>query len=215
MSYNNYNVKHEGLFSVAGSQKRGGKNAMSDIGMQESFHYVILKGRKETPWLADECVKKRFLNQLLKEREKISFRVYAFCILDKEAHFLVNIPAYGDIRRTAAKMSQGLQKSYLRQYPQGKEKVSVSRKHLSPCSLATVLEYCCNIHLLARGYAGKIQDYWWSSYSEYLRKNVTGLVETEPILQVLDAEPRRALQKFIQYHEKYALLIKNVPERKK
>ena len=141
---------------------------MSDIGMQESFHYVILKGRKETPWLADECVKKRFLNQLLKEREKISFRVYAFCILDKEAHFLVNIPAYGDIRRTAAKMSQGLQKSYLRQYPQGKEKVSVSRKHLSPCSLATVLEYCCNIHLLARGYAGKIQDYWWSSYVTYI-----------------------------------------------
>ena len=59
------------------------------------------------------------------------------------------------------------------------------------------------------------RHYWWSSYSEYLRKNVTGLVETEPILQALDAEPRRALQKFIQYHEKYALLIKNVPERKK
>ncbi len=169
---------------------------------QVRFYYVVLNGAHETHWLADECVKKQFLNQLLKTREKVSFRVYAFCILDREAHFLLSIPGGKSIRRTTEKIAHELQKCYLKQYPQGREKVTVKNKFLPSCSMETVLKHCCRIHLLARGYAQQIQDYWWSSYTEYLSKSVTGLVDTEEVLDFLDAEPRRALQKFISYHKK-------------
>lgn len=182
---------------------------------RDDEYYVVVKNRRGTRWLADERVKKQFLDRLLKMRDRISFRVYAFCILDQEAYFLLSIPHGRSIEWMTAKISRELLKSYSAQYPQQKEETAVTSERLANCSYAMLLEYCCRIHLLARGYAEKIQDYWWSSYAEYLHKNVTGLVETEVILRVLDAEPRRALHKFVRYHEKYLTLIENVPAGKK
>lgn len=188
---------------------------MTHTKMQDDFYYVVLKGRQRTRWMADERVKKQFLDHLLNMRRKFSFRVYAFCILDKEAHFLLSIPSGRSIEHAAEKISRELMRIYLNQYPQGKEEADVTKERLSQCSYSVILEYCCRIHLLARGYSERMQDYWWSSYVEYLHKNITGLVETEAILRILDAEPHRALQKFIQYHEKYIPLIENESKRKK
>lgn len=188
---------------------------MEHTKMQDDFYYVVLKSRRKTRWLADERVKKQFLNHLLKVRKKASFRVYAFCILDGEAQFLLSIPAGRSIRKVTSQISRALLKSYLAQYPEGKEEASVISECLSDCSYAVILEYCCRIHLSASGYAEEMQDYWWSSYVEYLHKNITGLVETETVLRALDAEPRRALQKFVQYHKKHIPLIENESKRKK
>ena len=171
--------------------------------MQNDFYYVTLKGCQKTRWLADERVKKRFLNELVKVRDRDAFHVYAFCILDKEAHFLLSISRGRNIGPVLTKMSGKLMKSYLSHYPLGKEKAKADAQHLFPGNRTAILEYCCQIHLLAIGCAEKIRDYWWSSYVEYLHKNTTGLTETQVILDALDAEPRRAIQKFVQYHEKY------------
>lgn len=173
--------------------------------LQNDFYYVTLKGCQKTGWLADERVKKKFLNELVKARDGGAFHVYAFCILDKEAHFLLCIPWGKDIEPVLTKMSGKLMKSYLSQYPLGTERAEADVQHLFPGNRTVILEYCCRIHLLARGYAEKIQDYWWSSYVEYLHRNIIGLAETETILEALDAEPRRAIRKFVQYHEKYLL----------
>lgn len=188
---------------------------MAHRNMQEEFYYVVLKSCRTCRWLADERVKQQFLNRLLVVKKEVSFRVYAFCILDQEAHFLLGIPGGRSIGRVTSKISRELLKSYSAQYPRRKEETQTDSVRLSDCSYAAVLEQCCRIHLLARGYAEKIQDYWWSSYVEYLHKNITGLVETEAILRVLDAEPRRALQKFVKYHEKYIPSIKDGLEKKK
>lgn len=171
--------------------------------MQNDFYYITLKGAKKTGWLADERVKKRFLDELVKVRDGGAFQVYAFCILDEEAHFLLSIPWGRKIEPVLTKMSGKLMKSYLSQYPQGREKAKADAKRLFPGNRTAILEYCCRIHLMASGYARELQDYWWSSYVEYLHRNRTGLTETEVILEALDAEPRRAIQKFVQYHEKY------------
>jgi len=171
--------------------------------MKNDFYYVTLKGCQKTGWLADERVKKRFLNELVKVRDGGTFHVYAFCILDREAHFLLSIPRGETIEPVLTKMSGKLMKSYLSHYPLGKEEAKADARHLFPRNRTAVLEYCCQIHLLARDCAEKIRDYWWSSYVEYLHRNTTGLTETEVLLEALDAEPRRAIQKFVQYHEKY------------
>lgn len=181
---------------------------MTHTKMQDHYYYMILKSRRETRWLADERVKKQFLDQLLKVRDRNPFRIYAFCILDEGAHFLLSISRGRNMERTADKILRELQKSYRSYYPREVEGV-VELKRLLPGSYMAVFEYCCRIHLLARECAGKMQDYWWSSYVEYLHRNITGLVETETILRALDSEPRRAVQKFVQYHKKYALIIDN------
>ncbi len=176
---------------------------MTGTKMQNTYYYITLTGSQKTRWLADERVKKRFLDELVKVRERGGFQVYAFCILDEEAYFLLSIPRGRKIEPVLTKMSGKLMKSYLSQYPQGKEKVKADVQRIFPGSRTVVLEYCCRIHLMARGYAKKLQDYWWSSYVEYLHRNIIGLTETEVILEALDAEPRRAVQKFVRYHEKY------------
>lgn len=198
-------------FSFAYS-KYGRREIMAHVKMQNDYYCVVLKGCRKTRWLADERVKKQFIDQLLKVREKLSFRVYAFCILDEEVQLLLSIPWGRKIDRTAAKISRELHTSYLSYNPLGEEEAAVTVKRLSPCSYAVLLEHCCRIHLLAKGHAGKMQDYWWSSYVEYLHKNVTGLVETGALLHVLDPEPHRAMQKFVQYHKKYLLTTKNESE---
>lgn len=181
---------------------------------QNDFYYITLTGSQKTGWLADERVKKRFLDELVKARDGGAFRVYAFCILDEEAHFLLSIPCGRKIAPVLTKISGKLMKSYLSQYPQGREQAKVAARRLFPGSRTTVLEYCCRIHLMARGYAKKLQDYWWSSYVEYLHRNIIGLTETEVILEALDAEPRRALQKFVRYHEKYIPATIHAAEKK-
>lgn len=206
------NVRRKPAFCFASIQKLGGRIFMSYTKIEGDFHYLIFRGSKKTWWLADERVKKQFLNRLLRIREKVRFRVYAFCILDQEAHFLLHPLKDSGIGQTSDAMAQELQESYLSLYPCGKEEVETVSKRMVFCGSEDTLKYCCYIHMLARGYAERIQDYWWSSYSEYLHKNVTGLVETETVLRTLDTNPHRALQKFVQYHKKYSLLIKNVSQ---
>ncbi len=182
--------------------------------MENEYYYTIFSGCGKTRWLADERAKKQFLDQLLKLQGRGGFRIYAFCLLDAETHFLLEIPEDGDFERTVAGIAKKLKESVQLYGPDAKREPSVWKKKISPCSHSDILEYCCRIHLLAARYAERIQDYWWSSYVDYRHRNITGLVATEAVLHILDSEPRRALQKFVQYHEKYALLIEDEQKRR-
>ncbi len=171
---------------------------------ETSFYYVEIRGKGGGPWIADERIKKHFLDGILRIRKKAMFSVYAFCLLDEKAVLLIETPIHSQVKWIIENISFELERSYRKEVPNGKEKSIYLSRKLKNNGAKNILEYCCYIHLLANGYAKRTQDYWWSSYQDYFRKGKTGLIETYKVLNLLDAEPYRALRKFIRYHENFS-----------
>lgn len=183
---------------------------MKSLQKQSHFYYIVLKGRDGTSWLADERVKKQFLDSVHKLQTAIPFQIYAYCAANKEVHFLISLS--DSIKNTSMVtiMSQNAQKCYQNIFPEGKERMKINYRSLKELDFHDLMEYCGKIHLISVGFADRIQDYWWSSYQDYLNKNYTGLVDTDVIMNHLDKEPRKAAQKFVLYHKKLCYTKENV-----
>ena len=57
----------------------------------KEFYYLILWEGRDTSLLADERVKKRFLNTLLLIQQELPFQIYSFCMTNNRAYFLMQI----------------------------------------------------------------------------------------------------------------------------
>jgi hypothetical protein len=159
---------------------------------EEEYYYLIFGGKEKTKWLADECVKKCFLDALLEWKKELEFRVYAYCLLDEEAHLLLGTGGRKETHLIEKRGKEELQTLYIGRNPKGRERITASCRKMPVRGLGGLLDQCCQIHLLAAPYAGKLQDYWWSSYAEYVG-----------LLKALDQDMHRAQQKFTRYHKKF------------
>lgn len=169
---------------------------------QKKFHHITLKGEKETHAFSDERVKKSFLDTLNTVREEIPFQMYAFCVTNHEAHFLVQFAEHVNVEAFLLLLQedydQCCQLHALERHPS----LIASYLQITIENTNMLLEYSARIHQHALRCAKYIEDHWWSSYNDYTNRFITGLVATDEILKYLDISPRKAAQKFASFHKK-------------
>lgn len=155
---------------------------------------------------ANEIQKKHFLDMLLDVRETFPVEIYAYCVLDREVQLLVGETEEGE----AGAAVEHLERRY-RRYCQpifGRTiSIGCNLEYLGALSFHTVLDIVLEIHRLPVIYqrVQEAEDYWWSSLTEYLMKYRWGIIRPELLLNMLDANPARAVKVMRKIQKRAAL----------
>lgn len=165
--------------------------------LQSQIYCAILKESTSKPVFRDEIEKKKFLDLLLEARWKFPVEWYAYCVLDETAFLLMGAdeqkPAVWALEYLRTKFAEYYACKYhaediLLQYRCSEKGIRTKRE---------ILEECVQLHEKPRrlGWVENAEYYWWSSMKEYVRKYESGIVCPEPILESLDPDMRKAVQK--------------------
>ncbi|HIT90623.1 MAG TPA: hypothetical protein IAC41_09425 [Candidatus Merdenecus merdavium] len=170
------------------------------------FYYIILTGRKGKNIFADECDKSQFLNIVQRIYTKSIYKVCSYCILDNDVHLLM----ISKDPKSANKISL-LIEEYSQYYKETHDdKIVILKKH-DMKKIISPVEKCIEIHMLPvkTGITERVQDYWWSSFGTYYRKNMKKHIDPEDILNLISDKKREAKKKFMEMH-KFAIPDKEV-----
>ena len=185
-------------------------------GMTRQIYYADVKMNKEL--FSNEWDKKLLLNALEEAQELLRVEVYAFCVLDDRLRVLAGGT---DVRtRTVRRLVNAALEQFERQaeligekdaIPAGTQiRANILRMEDEKDALA-VLRY---IHLspLTEGYTISAQDYWWTSYGGYRRRNYWKLLDMTPAMQYLSRiEKGREVRELVEFHRRGEALFNPVP----
>lgn len=186
---------------------------MSRINLFVDTHvqYAYLKSGIKV--LADERDKKKFLDFVLRLQQEQKFDIYAFCILDNEAHFLLGVQEEENEKTEAilGEMGNWYTNHMREQQFQQKRRGRVTKCISGVKDMEKMLTVCLRIHSLpsAQKYAKDLKNYWWSSYQSYRGVYEWQGVDWQFLLLYLDDNVQKARQQFIRLQRKETRKIKS------
>lgn len=169
----------------------------SEPPVNQHFCYLILKEKVSRHILNDEIEKMCFLNVLLGIRKTCRAEIYAYCILDKEAHILISTEEKGGAEAVLCQLEEQFRHYYSEKYPKRKILLCHEKQDLENPTWEKVMQICAAIHALPVEdlRVAKAEDYWWSSLKEYLHRYQSELIHTEILLKLLNDNDRKAVQR--------------------
>lgn len=166
----------------------------------ECSHW-ILSGENRRYVFADEIWKRGLLISVAEVQKNFPMTVYAFCVLDEEAHFLIWMQK-NQMKRATGQVAKQFE-DYI-QRVQGSRNACLKSSITSPREMdeEQLLDVCVQIHLLPqkRRCVRRYADYYWSSYREYFHGSDFGVTHTKMLLGFLDGNLVKARKKFAALH---------------
>lgn len=173
------------------------------IQFEGALYHLIARAYHRQPLFRDDQDRQRYLDLLSHYQDRFSSTIYAYVLLTREVHLLVETPQ-GDIGR----MMQCLGTSYTQYFNRRHERRGSLfegryRSYLvhKETRLAEITRYIHRAHL-SRGLITRRQrDYPWSSYRIYLGRGVSDLVESQTVLTRFGAsleQQRRYYKEFVE-----------------
>jgi len=165
-----------------------------------ALYHLTVSGINRQPLFRDNQDRRRYLELLSRYRDRYEFRLYAYVLMNHDAHLLLETP-----RGNIGKMMQCLGTSYTSYFNRrhkrrgavfgGRYKSYLVDKE---SCLPEVTRYIHRGHLKS----GLKRDYPWSSYRIYLGRKVSGLIETEPVLSRFSRSVRGQRRRYQEFVEK-------------
>ena len=166
--------------------------------------HLVLREKNGGCIFADEIWKHKLLIAVSEVQKSCPMTVYAFCVLDEEAHFLIQMEAKEQISQAEAWIEQRFRKYIQETF--GRGEVCLSSQTFLPDidQEEQLLAISICIHLLPqrKNCVRRYSDYYWSSYREYRLGIGVKLVCTATLLDYLDADIRKARKKFAARHRR-------------
>lgn len=154
------------------------------IQFQGALYHLIARACHRQPLFRDDQDKGRYLDLLSHYRDRFSSTIYAYVLLNREVHLLLETPQ-GNI----SKMMQCLGTSYTQYFNRryGRRGALFEGRYRSylihkETRLAEFSRYIHRGHFDRGLKKRKQRDYPWSSYRVYLGRELSGLVSTEAVL---------------------------------
>ena len=164
-----------------------------------ALYHVMVRGNNGEKVLLDAKHKSRYLSLLALYKEKIGFNLYAFCIMDNHAHFLIevqDIPLSQIMQRLQQVYTQWFNSVYIRtgHVFQQRYKALLCDKD---SYLLQLLRYIHNNPVRANMDNGI--EYKWSSHLHYLGKVKGNLVDTSVVLRTFSEDRGEAINQYLQF----------------
>lgn len=165
-------------------------------------YFHVLRGNQYA--FADERTKKYLLSILEEEQKHAHWHIYAFCMTNQEAYFIVateNMAVWEQDLQQATEQFLDTCRCRLPKWWSDEIKVKVGQARKLQTG-KQVREYCYRLHQipLECGYTERLSDYWWSSYLTYAGIYDWPIVECKWILQQFSDRPSIARQKLKECH---------------
>jgi len=177
-----------------------------------ALYHVMVRGNNGEMILREGTEKNKYLDILAKYKEKLYFKLFAFCIMDNHAHLLIqvdNVPL--------SQIMQRVQQVYTQWYNSKHGRtghVFQQRYKALLCDkdnyLFQLLHYIHNNPVKAN--LDKGIEYQWSSHLYYLGKGNSQLVDTEEILGLISPNRKEAIKQYIELmiHEQGEISYENL-----
>lgn len=157
----------------------------------------MLRGNERKDIFLDNQDKTRFLNGIEAKSQDIAFSIYAYCIMDNHVHLLISAP-----EQELGAIIKGIAVRYASFYNWKHNRVGhvfQDRFKSEPIEddqyLLTAVRYIHNNPVKAE-IVENPADYKWSSYTQYLKPISRGWLDTEFVLNIIDADRKNALREF-------------------
>jgi putative transposase len=164
------------------------------------IYHIILRGINRETIFRDDEDSNKFLQTLSKYRAKCGFQLYAYCLMNNHIHLL--------IKEEAEDLSISLKRigtSYVYWYNWKHERCGPlfqdrfrSEAVEDDQYFLTVLRYIHQNPLKAN-IVGKLSEYHWSSYPEYLKES--SLIDKDFPLRLFAVNEVNAISKFVEFHQ--------------
>lgn len=189
---------------VCANKKEKGKICMSHQTPVKRVFFHGLKGNKYA--FADERTRKHLLNIMEEIQSNSNWKIYAFCMTDQEAYFVIEAKSLIALSRDLAIAAEHFEELCRKMLPKWWSE-SIHLQVGEGKRLRTeeeIKQYCCLLHQipLKYGYVERLCDYWWSSYITYTGIYEWRMVSCEWLLQQFSEHPSKARQKLKDYHQK-------------
>ena len=164
-----------------------------------ALYHVYVKGNNGEDIFREEIQKARYLELLALYKQKLGFKLYAFCVMSNHAHLLIEVK---DI--SLSQIMQRIQQVYTQWYNWRYNRsghVFQQRYNALLCDkesyLLQLIKYIHNNPVKANLIGGIY--YKWSSHLYYLGKDGGGIVDTADILSRFSGNKREALQRYLDF----------------
>ncbi|MFA5524102.1 MAG: transposase [Tissierellales bacterium] len=169
------------------------------IEYQGCLYHVMTRGNNGEFVFANTEEKQMYLDLIRKYKEKYSFKLYAYCILDNHVHILIE-----QEDTSLSKIMQGIQQSYTQRYNIKYKRtghVFQQRYKAEICDkdqyLFQLIKYIHNNPVKA-GLEGGL-NYRWSSHKEYIFNNGSELIDIDYILGLFARDKKRAVRVYKEF----------------
>lgn len=159
-------------------------------------HHIVHRGHNRRPVFDSDGDRQYYLKKLLEEKEKLFFRMYAFCLMPNHVHLLIdpgNDPlTLGNLMKSVA----GQHTQYVNRRSGNKGTLWEGRYYSSPIDVDTYL-LACNKYIemnpVRAGIAVKPEGFRWSSYRHKAGIEYMSWIDEDPAYRSLgtNTEQRR------------------------
>ena len=166
-----------------------------------ALYHVICRGNNREYVFDKEEDKKMYLKTILRYKEKYSFRLYAYCIMDNHAHLLIEVD-----RAPLSQIMQGIQQVFTMKYNKKHDRIGHVFEQRYKAILCDKDQYLLSLiryihqNPLGAGIVEKL-DYEWSSHSIYIGTRASELVDHQYVLGILSEDINQAIKKYVELME--------------
>lgn len=175
---------------------------MPRIARQKSstkVYHVILRGNAKQDIFLDEQDYGKFIKEICIIKEKYQCEVYVYCLMTNHVHLILY-----DKMENLSKALQSLTISYSSYWNKKNERVGHLFQNRFLSKTVETQEYlknlCRYIHQNpSKAGIARMEEYLWSSYQEYSKKNK--IIDEKQILLLFGEDRNVAIHNFIEFHK--------------
>jgi putative transposase len=166
---------------------------------------IIMRGNERKNIFIGDEDRRRFLETLIRMKDKYNYIIEAYCLMDNHVHLLID-----DNGNDISTIMKSINISYAYYFNKVYKRVGhlfqdrfISEIVADDKYLVAVSAYIHNNPVRA-AIVEKPEEYKWSSMVEYTRNNNTDhIINSERILSLFSASYKKAIQEYYQYVRKY------------
>lgn len=171
------------------------------IEFEGALYHVVARGNRKENIFRSKGDYERYLDLLLRYKERYHYRLYAFVLMPNHLHLLMQTAD-----ANLSKIMQGLQQSYTAYFNlkyaavghlfQGRFKAILCDQD---AYLLTLVKYI-NLNPVRAEIAERVDDYPWSSHHAYLHKGQRAdLVDADFVLKLFDPKKTFAVRRYQEF----------------
>jgi len=165
---------------------------------KSNVYHIMLRGINRTDIFLDEDDKNRFIDTIIRFKEKSKYEIYAYCLMDNHIHLLIKEleePINVTMKRIGVSYAYYFNRKYKRIGHLFQDRY-LSETIEDDAYILAAVRYIHNNPVKAK-MVKSINDYKWSSYREYLSE--AKLIKKDEILGMFAKDEERAVDLFKQY----------------
>lgn len=163
------------------------------------IYHIMMRGINRQNIFEDEEDCERFIQALKQYKEKCGYKIYAYCLMGNHLHILMKVgnePLEQIMRRICGSYVYWYNWKYGRIGNLFQDRFK-SEPVENDIYFLTVMRYIHQNPIKA-GISAKVEDYKWSSYSEYISKpKVADIIFA---LNLFNSDSQKAIDQFIRHH---------------